>query len=462
MLKTLINKEILNNLLNLRFSLAYFLTTLLLVGSAAIMISDYVTQKKAFDIDRTVFARQGQVNGNDFDSYMSEKTVVRPPSLTRIFAIGGEKDPDTRATIGPLSTPYFAGNFKRNPLTNLFPALDAAFIIGVILSLLIFILTYDIISGEREEGTLKVLLSCPVPRDQILIAKWLGGFASLIIPLITSWIIIMLLLLLTPGITLTSDTYIRLFTLLPVFALYVAVVFSLSLMVSVLFEHSQSAILALLAVWVLGIVTIPAISTPLAYLGTKSVSARENQLAMLQTKLAEIKTTNTELGKIWMSRLNPDGSPQMQTESDWNEFNRTMTQAAGHIRQQYNDSIIASGQNFARHEAAVDNTARFIARLSPYGCFTNICVAVAATGIGRDHELRAALEEYSRKVIALESGQNRRRRSGPPAIAPQFVLPVSSFAKNIEACVLDAALLLLCGILFFMVAYLKFMKMEAL
>jgi ABC-type transport system involved in multi-copper enzyme maturation permease subunit len=41
---------------------------------------------------------------------------------------------------------------------------------------------FDAICGEKERGTLKVLLSNSVPRDLVLLGKWIGGYISLAIP----------------------------------------------------------------------------------------------------------------------------------------------------------------------------------------------------------------------------------------------------------------------------------------
>ena len=52
---------------------------------------------------------------------------------------------------------------------------DLVFIIGVFLSLMVFLLSYDSISGEREEGTLRLVFSYNVPRDTFLLGKYIGG-----------------------------------------------------------------------------------------------------------------------------------------------------------------------------------------------------------------------------------------------------------------------------------------------
>jgi len=55
-----------------------------------------------------------------------------------------------------------------------------------VLSLLALLFTYDAIAGERETGTMRLTMSHPVRRGNILAAKYLGAMTCLILPLIMS------------------------------------------------------------------------------------------------------------------------------------------------------------------------------------------------------------------------------------------------------------------------------------
>ena len=58
------------------------------------------------------------------------------------------------------------------------------------------IFAYDAIAGEREGGTLRLVLAQPVRRAHILVAKYISAMACLLVPLILS--LLFALLLLTP------------------------------------------------------------------------------------------------------------------------------------------------------------------------------------------------------------------------------------------------------------------------
>ncbi len=73
-----------------------------------------------------------------------------------------------------------------NPYMIIFHSIDLALVFGVVLSLLALLFAYDAVSGEREDGTLRLMLSNAVPRDVVLIGKYLGAMACLLLPLAVS------------------------------------------------------------------------------------------------------------------------------------------------------------------------------------------------------------------------------------------------------------------------------------
>ena len=60
--------------------------------------------------------------------------------------------------------------------------IDWAFVIGYVLSLIALLFTFDSVAGEREHGTLRLMLANPIPRHTVLIGKFLGAFISVNIP----------------------------------------------------------------------------------------------------------------------------------------------------------------------------------------------------------------------------------------------------------------------------------------
>lgn len=460
MLRTLVTKELLNNLLNLRFSLAYFLCSFLLVGSASVMFADFIHEKNLYEVNQSYYTRRMREATRIWHYIWHGKVVVRRPSVLKVLATGGEKDPDPRATVNPEFSPYFNGDFQRNPLTNLFPTVDMVFIIGVIVSLLIFMLTYDGISGERDEGTLKVVLSCPVPRDRMLIGKWLGGFLSLIIPFVTSWLLIMILLLVNRSVSLSADDLGRMIAIFMVSILYVAVVFSLSLMVSAMVKRSATAILTLLFVWVVFIVMVPSLSTPAAYLMVDPPGVQDFQVKALRTGVVNWIHEDEARTAYLKDKFGVENKKELG-DSDRKEWER-LSREFGRIFIQFKiDTITAEGRNVTRYENRIAAVSRWIARMSPYGCLQNACVVLANTGIERDNALKDGLEEFMDKsykygLAALEDGKEHL----DPSNGPQFAEHRPALTGSLARSMVDIGILAGMGVLFFMAAYLGFLRSE--
>lgn len=70
-----------------------------------------------------------------------------------------------------------------------FDAVDLTFIVEMILTFIALVLTYDAICGEKQQGTLKLLLASQVPRWQIFISKLLAAVITLAIPLLFGLIV---------------------------------------------------------------------------------------------------------------------------------------------------------------------------------------------------------------------------------------------------------------------------------
>ncbi len=84
--------------------------------------------------------------------------------------------------ISVIGVDVRAGQSSGNIIYAFFPAPDFLYVVRVVLSLVALLFGFDQISREREQGTLKLLLSGPVSRARVLAGKWLGNFLSLAVP----------------------------------------------------------------------------------------------------------------------------------------------------------------------------------------------------------------------------------------------------------------------------------------
>lgn len=98
MFTTLVKKEIHQNLLNLRFVVVCFATAALMVGSASVNVSSWLTRSREYSLNRDLIEQS--IRDNDRWWSVTERTdALRKPPLLAMFAAGGERDPETQGLI---------------------------------------------------------------------------------------------------------------------------------------------------------------------------------------------------------------------------------------------------------------------------------------------------------------------------------------------------------------------------
>ncbi len=169
MLKLIIRKEILNDFLSYKFSIMVVLSTMLILASIFMMYQDYGLARENYE----TLARLSSTSG----------AAVIPPTALSIFAKGLEENLCRAHEMG-FGQRISASSKQQsvNDLFKVFTVPDLLYIIKVILSLCAMLFAFDMISGEKEAGTLRQSLSGSLGRPILIAGKWIGGFTSFILP----------------------------------------------------------------------------------------------------------------------------------------------------------------------------------------------------------------------------------------------------------------------------------------
>ncbi|MEZ4701889.1 MAG: ABC transporter permease [Rhodothermales bacterium] len=138
----------------------------------------------------------------------------------------------------------------------MFRAIDFVFIVQVVLSLLTIVFAYDLISGEKESGTLRLMLANAVPRTQYIAAKIAGAWLGLMIPLIIPMLIGVLLPMVF-NIPFAGDDWLRLGKLTGYSMLYLTAFLCLGVLFSTLTHRSAMSFLTLLVFWIAMVLVVP-------------------------------------------------------------------------------------------------------------------------------------------------------------------------------------------------------------
>lgn len=180
-----------------------------------------------------------------------------PPAPLAPLAVGSSDLFPYYTKVSLRSKQSFIVNDEiENPHNLLAGRFDLAFAIVFVLPLLIMALTYNLVSAEREQGTMALILSQPVTARRVLLLKLAVRVAF----------VLGLTLLLTLGVIMAAGVSLTAPGVLPKLLLWLAVVvvysafwIAAAIAVNALGRNSATNALALLGVWLTVVVVIPSL-----------------------------------------------------------------------------------------------------------------------------------------------------------------------------------------------------------
>ena len=249
-------KEFYSNLISSRFMLGFLLCLFLIPFATVVSIKDYTGRQQAYEMDR----KQAEENNKPRVYSMLRPQIVRPPEPLSIFNGGISGQVGSSVTIHLEEKPMLAGGrsaARENPLMNAFFSLDFTSILVLILSLLALLFTYDACSGERECGTLKLVLTNPLSRSIILLGKALGAALTLFPIVLFCYLLSALIIALNSHVTFGAGEWARIALMLGMSILLFLFYMGLGLFISSRTRSSVTSIIICLFLWVTTVFIIP-------------------------------------------------------------------------------------------------------------------------------------------------------------------------------------------------------------
>jgi ABC-2 type transport system permease protein len=136
--------------------------------------------------------------------------------------------------------------------------------LGFLVPLMAIGLGFDAVNGEHNRRTLSRILSQPIYRDALLFGKFLAGLATMSISLVSLWLLVIGLGLLTLGVPPGGEEMARAFIFLLVTIAYAGVWLALAMLFSVTFRSPATAALVTLGLWLFVTLIWPALAPAIA------------------------------------------------------------------------------------------------------------------------------------------------------------------------------------------------------
>ncbi len=453
MLKAILLREILDAFVSRKFLFICLLCCTL------IPLSVLVNQRAA----RQFAAYQSQAE-SEFERSMRgfipsdqlELKVFRKKAALAGMATGLDMAMPSTIGIRQDGVNYGAGQILDNPISGLFGKIDLLFIVKFVLSLVAIILSFNMICGEKERGTLRLILSNPVPRDSLLFGKYLSAMAVLMVPFAIGLLISLLALQFQGDRALASgEQWLRIATLFGVSVLYLSCFLSLGALVSSWTSRSLTAITVLLFLWAGLIAVVPQVGGILA---EAIYPVESTESFMLRKNLAAQDIER---------RRNAELRPHFQ-DPDYEEIRKPVAMKYALEIERIHGQM---DREYANRRRTQFRIASLIASLSPTSPLTMVFTALSGTGLMQAEHFQRQLgnfrEQLHREIFSqgyrdLVPGVGGALMIGTVELenVPRFTQQNLNLAQAAGS-VWDQMLLLVgFTIAFFLLAYIRFRRYD--
>jgi len=397
MVKLIVLRELLDQFTSLRFYLSLLLVIFLMGLCGIIHSVKYRTEVQKYRASLTRYEQQ--LSGRTIDELMTvHHLALKPPWKLAFLADGGQRlVPNAYAQVLDADwTPYFYRTHSPNFRLRPFEALDWTFIVRVVLSLVAFVFAYDAICGEKQQGTLRLAMSYPVSRWNVLVGKFLAVWGCVGVLFIVGALLSLIILTTYGGIGLSGEE-LRKVTICSLLTLLASALFVwVGLLVSTLMHRTTTSLVVLLLVWVGFVVVVPGAS------------------GMLAHKLKPVPTPD-EVGRRIQAISDEIMQEYKGRESGWRG------RRLGRVDNYAWERISAEAQNkryarqervrrkFLRQKLAQVEFVQMLSSISPTSLFQCASEHLIGSGLDRDRRFierawafRGVLENYFRTVDQMD------------------------------------------------------------
>ena len=475
MFKILVKKEITDAVLDLRFVITTLLCLVLIPLGMYVSRRNYERRQDAYQREHQQYRQR---YGTGVEIY-TEAQGLRPPSVLSIFSSGVDPflpDKMTTARSGLWRT--IKQPSTDNPHSLLFGKADLLFNVVFVLSLAAIILTFNSISGEKESGTLALMIANAVPRSRILLSKVVGSYVALLIPFTISMLVSLIVLDLSPNVSILSrEVWPAFLVIVAVTLVFLLGMVCLGLCLSALTRHPMNSIVLALFVWAVLILGVPKVSPMLAsvlypvesasvYDLTRRLAAEDIDREMIEERESlrercfkeygapeeDIRTTSprTEAGKQAKAAFEEQFAPVEQ------RYERRLA-----------DELRRIDQDYAHRRQVQSSIATDMSRISPICSYTYVVCGLCGTGTSAPDDFTANARRYQdqvkqaiydkvvvRRWRAMQSYQYAPDFDPSKAVLPEMRYTYPTVAQALQTGWADIVLLVLFDVLFCALAFL--------
>lgn len=478
MWKTIVKKELQETIFSYRFPL--FAVICLLLVPLGMAVNEAAYAKRVRDYSDQVRLADEAASAIKIQDIMAGTVVIRGfrrPAPLSVFTQGFE------STL-PRYYEFTQDGFKPGEsasddesILSVQGKVDFVFLVQMVISLIAMLFASDMISGEKESGTLRAMLANSVPRDTLLAGKIGGGFTALWIPFLLAFLSGAVVLMLGAFPLVGGDTAARVLIVFLATSLFVLTYFTIGIAVSASTAKARTSLVAILIIWAAFQLIVPKLGDMVARLvhpvRTETEVSLQKSLLVRSLDMEQAK----ELGRQWdliFASLSPEARDKQDSPENkkWGPIRDDIQQKT---RENKSRQLAAIDETYTQEKRRQLDLAVNLSLVSPSAAFARLIADICGTGeleraryleAVRAHQKALDNELFSkvkRTLMIHEGGGMSLGFSAQPVDAsklPRFSITPATVAETLKANARSLVSLFFWLIAPFAFAYAKFIKYD--
>jgi ABC-2 type transport system permease protein len=315
-------------------------------------------------------------------------------------------------------------NFSEASLSNgllRFGEISAGMILQLMLPLLLFFWGFDLVSREREHGTLRILLTQGISWPELIVGKSLGLFVLALTVFLPAVLLGGILLATNPATGANPQVYIRFATLIVSYLVYIWILALLAVYISARSRSSKSSLTKLIGCWLFFTLMLPKLAQVTGQTLVPSPSKIEFDTAVEAELIRQGDSHNPNdphfaaLKDSLLRAYNVDSTHKLP-------FNY-----GGYVMR---EGERLSAETYRQHQARLvdlyqkqQNVVRMTAFINPYMAIKTLSMALSGTDFAAYNDFQNQAEDYRYKLaqtmneLQIKYVSNKVKSSGDKAAA---------------------------------------------
>ena len=393
MIGVIAKKDFVLNLISARFVIGFLLCLGIIPFTVIVGVDNYLNRVQVYKVEQ----ERAEKEFTEVRVWsMLRPKVVTEPNVLSIFSNGISDNVGNKVQIFLGQYPLFPSGqvvTQDNPLLNAFFTIDFSKVIAILISLLALVFSYDVITREREEGTMKLILTGNAGRITFLFGKLTGLLLTLLPILLFCYLLACLMVIVNPQISISASDWGGIVLLFLTSMVYMLVFILMGMLISTLVSRSSSAIILSLLCWIWFLFLLPNISTYLSKSFIKIPLYDNVQIAMREydkafyTESDEAnqriqKELNLEYLSYWNCIETEDGGIEISGSiKEMVLYHQAVSRWESSVMQDYADKKWAIQQNYLDGLIRQQKWQQWIACLSPSEIFGQASEALCRTNV---------------------------------------------------------------------------------